>query len=154
MKSNAALTMSKRLGLKPLEIAERLSASIRTAAATQTYPVISDVTISGPGFLNLQLSLPFLQTKLQGKIQDAGRVGVPQVRTAQRVVVDYSSPNIAKEMHVVTQSNSILNIMEFTLPTYLPTYLSVYTRINLRNYMPIYLLMRLFIHFLLIPTNQ
>eukprot|EP01035_Chromulina_nebulosa_P031037 gene31037-41335_t len=98
--SNAALTMSKKLGLKPMEIAERLSTSIRTAAATLTYPVISDVTISGPGFLNLQLSLPFLQTKLQKKLLDVDRVGVPQVRVAQRVVVDYSSPNIAKEMHV------------------------------------------------------
>ena len=101
LQSNAALSMSKKLGLKPIEIATKLSESILSIAATSPYPVVDGVTISGPGFLNLQLSLQFLQNKLRRKLEDPNRVGISKVSTPQRVIVDYSSPNIAKEMHVV-----------------------------------------------------
>ena len=101
LKCNAALTMSKRIGMKPLDIAQSISSSMITPAiASKHHSIIDSVTVSGPGFLNLQLSLPFLQAKLQSKLIDSHRVGIPLTSTPQRVVVDYSSPNIAKEMHV------------------------------------------------------
>lgn len=93
--------MAKRLGMKPLDIAQRISTSMTNPSITSKHQsIIDNISISGPGFLNLQLSLPFLQAKLQSKLSDPHRIGIPRTITPQRVVVDYSSPNIAKEMHV------------------------------------------------------
>ncbi|MEU4528644.1 arginine--tRNA ligase [Micromonospora ureilytica] len=91
--SDAALALARRLGRPPRDI----------AAAVVAHAVLDDVgvsaEVSGPGFLNLtvsDLALADLVTRLAG---DA-RLGVPPTATPQTVVVDYSAPNVAKEMHV------------------------------------------------------
>ena len=93
---NAALPLAKHLGLKPHEVANRLK------EALSVDDILVKMDIAGPGFINMHLSDSYVNTRLSemltSPIQE--RLGIPEVETKQRIVVDFSSPNIAKEMHV------------------------------------------------------
>src|SRR5690606_26312217 len=60
---------------------------------------ISKVEIAGPGFLNFFQNTSALADRLEAALADE-RLGVPRNEPSQRVVIDLSSPNLAKEMHV------------------------------------------------------
>ncbi|MEU8082986.1 arginine--tRNA ligase [Micromonospora sp. NPDC049101] len=91
--SDAALALARRLGRPPRDI----------AAAVLEHAVLDDVCVSaevsGPGFINLTVADPALADLVAGLAGDA-RLGVPATAAPQTVVVDYSAPNVAKEMHV------------------------------------------------------
>jgi len=89
---NGALPLAKRVGSNPREIAERIVASGALAGVATT-------EIAGPGFVNLTFDPGFLAAQLREVAADV-RLGVPVVDAARTVVVDYSAPNVAKEMHV------------------------------------------------------
>lgn len=91
--SNIALMLAKPAGLKPRELAEQL------IAALPADPQIRKVEIAGPGFLNFHQNTAALAARLDAALADA-HLGVRKSGPAQRVVVDLSSPNLAKEMHV------------------------------------------------------
>ena len=91
--SNIALMLAKPAGLKPRELAERLIAALPTDER------ISRVEIAGPGFLNFHQNTAALAARLDAALADV-HLGVSKNGAAQRVVVDLSSPNLAKEMHV------------------------------------------------------
>ncbi|WP_091616446.1 arginine--tRNA ligase [Micromonospora mirobrigensis] len=91
--SDAALALARRLGRPPREIA----AAVRDRA--DLADLCSSVQVSGPGFLNLTLSDAALAEMVGGLAGDP-RLGVPAVARPETVVVDYSAPNVAKEMHV------------------------------------------------------
>ncbi len=84
--SNAALALARRLGRPPREIAAEVAAAADLAG-------LADVEISGPGFLNLTVADDVLATLL-------AEPDSPPPVVAERVVIDYSSPNVAKELHV------------------------------------------------------
>ena len=90
--SNIALSLTKQLGQKPRLIAEQLIQHLNVA------DVCEPPEIAGPGFINLKLQTAYLEAQLQA-IQSDPRLGVTS-KNPQRVIVDYPSPNIAKEMHV------------------------------------------------------
>ena len=90
---NGALPLAKALGSNPREIAERVIASGALAAAA------AEAEIAGPGFINVNFSRDFITTAL-GEVATDERLGVPPAVTPKTVVVDYSAPNVAKEMHV------------------------------------------------------
>jgi len=93
--ADLALALGRKLKRNPREVAAAL------AAALPADDVIGKVEVSGPGFLNLTLRDGFLIGLIESMRADtSGRLGVPPVATPARVVVDYSGPNIAKEMHV------------------------------------------------------
>jgi len=90
---NAAMSLGKRVGKPPRDVAVRL------VAAAQLADVCEAPEIAGPGFLNLRVREDALASRLAVALADPVRLALP-LKRAQRIVVDYSSPNIAKEMHV------------------------------------------------------
>jgi arginyl-tRNA synthetase len=90
--ANGVMALAKRLGRAPRAVAEEVvGAAVLSDVAT--------VEVAGPGFLNITLSPTFLSDQLRGLSHDA-RLGVATTPTPKRVVLDYSAPNVAKEMHV------------------------------------------------------
>lgn len=92
LQSNAALALAKRLGMAPREVAQRIVEHL------QVDGVCASVEVSGPGFVNLTLADGWIGSTVSASAADP-RHGVAQ-QPAQRVVIDYSAPNVAKEMHV------------------------------------------------------
>ncbi|MAT04527.1 MAG: arginine--tRNA ligase [Acidimicrobiaceae bacterium] len=89
---NGALPLAKQLGTNPREIAQRVVDSGALAK------VCSDVEIAGPGFINLTFDDSFLAAELAA-IATGERLGISPDPHPRTVVVDYSAPNVAKEMH-------------------------------------------------------
>jgi arginyl-tRNA synthetase len=90
--ANVAMSLAKRLGRPPRDVAAALVEHLTVD------DVCEPVDVSGPGFLNLRLR----DAWLGGAVTDLGadaRLGVP-VEERQVVPIDYSAPNVAKEMHV------------------------------------------------------
>ena len=92
--ANGALALAKRLGRNPREVAQAVVDAAGGLAA-----VCSGVEIAGPGFLNLTFDDAFLAAQLASSAADE-RLGVTAPARALTVVVDYSAPNVAKEIHV------------------------------------------------------
>jgi len=91
---NAAMPLAKKLGKPPREIAEPL------AVALAEHEAIASATVAGPGFVNLRLDDAWIAARLGEDLGDTGQDGVPTVDSPEKIVVDFSSPNIAKQMHV------------------------------------------------------
>jgi arginyl-tRNA synthetase len=91
--SNGALPLAKQVGRSPQQVA----AEVVAAAALDD--ICAAVEISGPGFINLTLSDEFVIDQIAAMGAD-DRLGVTAVAHPQRMVIDYSAPNVAKEMHV------------------------------------------------------
>lgn len=92
--ANGALALAKRLGRNPREVAQAVVDAAGGLAA-----VCSGIEIAGPGFLNLTFDDAFLAAQLASSAADE-RLGVTAPARALTVVVDYSAPNVAKEIHV------------------------------------------------------
>ena len=90
---NGALPLAKRIGTNPREIAQRVVDSGVLAG------VCREVEIAGPGFINVTFDDRFLGAQLDAVAID-DRLGVPEAAPTRTAVVDYSAPNVAKEMHV------------------------------------------------------
>ena len=91
--SNVALATAKRVKARPAELAAELADALRGVDG------IADVEVSGPGFLNITVDEPGLWQQAGRRAAD-DRLGVERPEQGSRVVIDYSAPNIAKEMHV------------------------------------------------------
>jgi arginyl-tRNA synthetase len=89
--ANVALSLAKRLDRKPRDVAGELVRKLDVA------DVCESVEISGPGFVNLTLRDAWIAAATDVMLADE-RLGVPRAGEPRRLVVDYSAPNIAKEM--------------------------------------------------------
>jgi len=95
--ANGALPLAKPLGQPPRAIA---TAIVEQLTADPAFAELClEPQIAGPGFINLTLRPERLAVELQARLGDP-RLGVPKVELQAPVIVDFSSPNIAKEMHV------------------------------------------------------
>lgn len=92
LQANAALALAKRVGQAPREVAQRIVEHLDVDGMCRS------VEISGPGFLNLAFDEAWLSALATAMAAD-DRLGVP-LEDPQVVVIDYSAPNVAKEMHV------------------------------------------------------
>ncbi|MDX5374143.1 MAG: arginine--tRNA ligase [Pseudomonadaceae bacterium] len=91
--SNIAMMLAKPAGMRPRDLAEKLVAALPADAG------IAKVEIAGPGFLNFFQNSDALAQRLEAALADE-KLGVRKAGNPQRVVVDLSAPNLAKEMHV------------------------------------------------------
>ena len=113
--SNCAMGLAKQLsagGTKtnPRAVAQAIVAKLQLGD-------IGSTDIAGPGFINIKLNPAWLARQLADVRRDS-RLGVPQAADKQRVVIDYSSPNVAKQMHVghlrpTNIGDAISRIVEF-----------------------------------------
>ncbi|MBD1843911.1 arginine--tRNA ligase [Cyanobacteria bacterium FACHB-63] len=109
--ANVAMSLAKRLGKQPRAIAQEITQNLQIDDLCET------PEIAGPGFINLKLKPAYLQAQLSAMSGDS-RLGIAAVKDPKKVVVDFSSPNIAKEMHVghlrsTIIGDSIARILEF-----------------------------------------
>jgi len=109
--SNAALPLAKRLRRPPREVAAELAARLDVA------DMCAGPEVSGPGFINLTLRDDWIAAQASQMLTDP-RLGLPPVARPQTVVVEYSSPNVAKEMHVghlrtTIVGDAIARVLEF-----------------------------------------
>ena len=90
--ANGVMALAKRLGRPPRELAEQVAAGADLAG-------IGAIEVAGPGFLNLTVDDAYLARSVDALRGDE-RLGVPRASAHHRVALDYSHPNVAKEMHV------------------------------------------------------
>ena len=93
LQANLAMGLARRLKKQPRAVAEAI------AAALPVGEVLASVEVAGPGFLNLTLADSWIAAASTVQLRDP-RFGVPLASSPDRVVIDYSAPNVAKEMHV------------------------------------------------------
>ena len=91
--ANGVMPAAKAGKTNPRELAEKV------IAKADLGDMVEGLEVAGPGFINIRLSSDFLAGQLDQALGDE-HLGVPQAAEPATVVVDYSSPNLAKEMHV------------------------------------------------------
>ncbi len=109
--SNVALPLGKRLGQPPRAVAAELAGQLDVA------DICASAEVSGPGFINFRLRDDWIAGQADLLLGDE-RLGLHPAAHPQTVVVEYSSPNIAKEMHVghlrtTIVGDSIARVMDF-----------------------------------------
>ena len=90
--ANGVMALAKQVAKPPREVAELVVGALDLSD-------IATVEIAGPGFLNLNLSTKVFNSQLHELSSDA-RLGLEKTSSPKTVVIDYSAPNVAKEMHV------------------------------------------------------
>ena len=108
---NGAMAAAKLMKTNPRQLAEQLVQQLALEG------IAEKTEIAGPGFINVTLDKAWLAAQLQQAAADS-RLGVSTNTAPQTVVVDYSAPNLAKEMHVghlrsTIIGDAVVRTMEF-----------------------------------------
>lgn len=92
--ANGVMAIAKKLKTNPRKLAEEVVKNLDIS------DICAEPEIAGPGFINLRLKPDFLAKALLEINKDHKRLGVAEAGKAENIVVDFSGPNIAKQMHV------------------------------------------------------
>src|ERR1700722_3238243 len=109
--ANFAMSLAKQLSdsptsdgkkTNPREIGQRIRDALvqNPQIAPDGTPLAAAIEVAGPGFVNIRLSEAFIASQLQAARRDADRLAIDRSDVVITTVVDYSGPNVAKEMHV------------------------------------------------------
>ena len=90
--ANGVMALAKTLGRPPRDVAVEI-------VAMNDLDGVAVVEVAGPGFLNITLEPAFLAAQLGALVGDE-RLGLARAASPKTVVIDYSAPNVAKEMHI------------------------------------------------------
>lgn len=99
--ANGVMAIAKKLRTNPRELAEKIVTTVDLS------DICSSVEVAGPGFINMTLSDEFVGTSLL-KMSHSANVGISRHEKPETVVVDFSGPNVAKQMHVGHLRSTIL----------------------------------------------
>ncbi len=92
--ANAAMVLAKRVGKNPRELAGEI------VELFETEGLCEKPEIAGPGFINFRISGEVIESRIGELLKDEERLGVDLVADPQKIVIDFSAPNVAKPMHV------------------------------------------------------
>ena len=109
--ANGIMSVAKKLGKNPRDFAQAVVDSV------ELNDIAESVDVAGPGFINIRLKLEWLNQFVNEASNDS-RVGIQLVSNPSKVVIDYSHPNLAKEMHVghlrsTVIGDTLARILEF-----------------------------------------
>ncbi len=99
--TNAAMVIAKQERRNPREVAAQLIEQLRVD------DIAAKPEIAGPGFINFRLTTPFLEQRIAALLKDP-RCGVSVVECPKTIIIDFSSPNVAKPMHVGHIKSTVL----------------------------------------------
>lgn len=94
--TNAALAAAKDLGKKPIEVAVDIKKGLEDAQL----PFVQEVTVAGPGFVNITLSRDFFAQTVARAIAEGEQWGANASREDSRIIIEYSQPNPFKPFHI------------------------------------------------------